>query len=397
MPVEIMSLFQALAWPVAVLVAWWLGDCLHEWWALPKISAYAGIGVLAAWLGIDRLTQGLVGLSFLANVTLSLVLFELGHRINLRWFLLNPWLLVTGLTESALMGFTAWHLSSWFPWGDDVRLIVAAMAMTASPAAMVRGVNELRAAGQVTERALHLCAIHSLLSVVAMQLIIGYWHLSHAGDWVAAVMSSLHTLMTSVALGATLAVVTPWLLRRRGHRNASVTVLYALLVLMSTALSYTLKLSPLLTALVFGLVIRERRTQLNSAKRDFGSIGELLGVFLFVYVPSLLHWPISVDSLLLGLLLVAARTGIHAVCNVALARLGGITWRKGLLTALALSPMSAYAILLLAQSKTYGLIPADTAMDALTGLLVLLEVLGPIVTQYSLGAASEVPVGRGRS
>jgi hypothetical protein len=36
-------------------------------------------------------------LPFLANVALSLILFELGYRIHLRWFRHNPWVLALGL------------------------------------------------------------------------------------------------------------------------------------------------------------------------------------------------------------------------------------------------------------------------------------------------------------
>lgn len=396
MPDEFMHLLQVMAWPVAVLLAWWLGDQLHEGWRIPHVSSYAAVGLAAAWLNISDFTSAIPGLPFLANVTLSLVLFELGFRINLRWFRLNPWLLVTGVVETVLTFILTWYAASSFVVSEEVRLIVAALAMSASPAAIVRGANELRSAGQVTERLLHLCAVHCLLAVIALQLITGYWHLSHSGDWSAAAMSSVHALLTSVALGTSLALLTPWLLRRRRNRNGSVTVLFALLVILLTALSYTLKLSPLLAALAFGVMSRERRVQLNSTKRDFGSIGELLSVFLFVYVPSLIHWSAAWHSLLLGVFLVVLRVGINVICNAGFARLSGVTLRKGVLTGLSLTPMSAYAILLLEQSRAVGLEPADPALGALAGLVLILELFGPVVTQRSLTAAREVQIGQDR-
>ena len=55
-----------------------------------------------AWLILPGLTDAVPGLPFLANVALSLILFELGYRIHLRWFRHNPWVLVLGLVESVV-------------------------------------------------------------------------------------------------------------------------------------------------------------------------------------------------------------------------------------------------------------------------------------------------------
>jgi len=66
--------------------------------------------------------------------------------------------------------------------------------------------------------------------------------------------------------------------------------------------------------------------------------------------------------------------------------------RKGLLTGLALTPMSAFAILLLEQSRLYGFEPAVQAFATMAGMLVALQLLGPVVTQRSLMAARETHV-----
>jgi hypothetical protein len=75
--------------------------------------------------------------------------------------------------------------------------------------------------------------------------------------------------------------------------------------------------------------------------------------------------------------------------SVALARVSGITLRKGVFTGLALTPMSAYAILLLEQSREQGFTPAPEVMAAMAGMMLLQELLGPLVTQRTLMAARE--------
>jgi Kef-type K+ transport system membrane component KefB len=350
------------------------------------------VGLLGGLMNLPGLTGDVPGLPFLANVALSLVLFELGYRINLRWFRSNPWVLLLGVTESIVTFGLIYAVTGWFGLALDVRLIIAALCISASPAGIVRVANELRSAGQVTERVLHLCAINCLMSVLALKLVVGYWYLSTSGDLVRAAFGSIHVLATSVAVGALLGVVAPWLLRQRSTHERGVTVVFALAVLLLTTMSYGLKLSPLLGALTFGIVARERRVHLTNAQRDFGTAGDLLSMFLFVYIASLLDWADVGAGMLLGVLLIAVRGASKVGCSLAAARLSGITERKGLLTGLALTPMSAFAILLLEQSRLYGFDPAVQVLSAMAGMMLVQELLGPVVTQRALMAAHETHV-----
>jgi Kef-type K+ transport system membrane component KefB len=385
-------LFQSMAWPLVLLLAWFLAERFYGLWRLPRVISYVAVGLLGGLLNLPGLTGDVPGLPFLANVALSLVLFELGYRINLRWFRSNPWVLLLGVTESIVTLGLIYAVTGWFGLPLDVRLIIAALCISASPAGIVRVANELRSAGQVTERVLHLCAINCLMSVLALKLVVGYWYLSTSGDLVRAAFGSIHVLATSVAVGALLGVIAPWLLRQRSTQERGVTVVFALGVLLLTTMSYGLKLSPLLGALTFGIVARERRVHLTNAQRDFGTAGDLLSLFLFVYIASLLEWADVGAGMLLGVLLIAVRGASKVGCSLATARLSGITERKGLLTGLALTPMSAFAILLLEQTRLYGFDPAVQVLSAIAGMMLVQELLGPLVTQRALMAAHETHV-----
>ncbi len=382
-------LLQSVAWPLVLLVAWFLGERLHEAWQLPRVSSYVAVGLVASLFNLPGLTDAVPGLPFLANVALSLILFELGYRIHLRWFRHNPWMLVLGLGESVLTFVVVYLASGWFGLSTDTRLIIAALSISASPAGIVRVANEMRSAGQVTERVLHLCAINCLMAVLALKLVTGYWYLSTSGDLVLAAFGSVHVLATSVAVGALLGVAVPMLLRAQRIDERDVTLVFALAVVLLTTMAYGLKLSPLLAALSFGIVARERRVHLTNAQRGFGTAGDLLTLFLFVYIAALLDWSQLGTGVLLGLALIAARTASKVVCNVAAARLSGSTERKGLLTGLALTPMSAFAILLLEQTRLHGFEPAREVLTLLAFMMLLQELLGPVVTQRALKAAAE--------
>ena len=385
-------LLQSIAWPLVLLLAWFLAELLFERWHIPRVTSYVGVGLIGGLVHLPGLTTDVPGLPFLANVALSLVLFELGYRINLRWFRHNPWMLALGVVESFVTFGLIYWVSGWFDLPVDHRLIIAALSISASPAGVVRVANELRSAGQVTERVLHLCAINCFLSVVALKLVVGYWYLSTSGDLVLAAFGRMYVVATSVALGALLGVAVPWLLRQRTTHERGVTVVFALAVLLLTTAAYGLKLSPLLAALSFGIVARERRVHLTNAQRDFGTAGDLLSVFLFVYIASLLNWADVGAGMLMGLLLIAVRTASKVGCNLVAARLSGITERKGLLTGLALTPMSAFAILLLEQTRLYGFAPAVAVLSAMAGMMLVQELLGPVVTQRALMTAHETHV-----
>ena len=382
-------MLQSVAWPLVLLLAWWLGERLNEHWRLPRVSSYVAVGLIGGMVNLPGLTSDVPGLPFLANVALSLVLFELGYRIHLRWFRHNPWVLVHGVIESALTFAAVYWASAVLDLSVENRLIVAALSVSASPAGIVRVANEMRSAGQVTERVLHLCAINCLMAVLALKLVVGYWTLSTSGSLLQAALGSVHVLVTSLAVGAALGVLVPLLLRSRHTSESGLAVAFGLTVVLLTALSHGLLFSPLLAALSFGVVARERRVYLTNAQRNFGTAGDALTLFLFVYIASLLSWPAVLGTLAVGLLLIGVRTLVKVGVSVALARVSGITQRKGVLTGLALTPMSAYAILLLEQSREQGFTPAPEVMAAMAGMMLLQELLGPLVTQRTLMAARE--------
>ncbi len=127
-----------------------------------------------------------------------------------------------------------------------------------------------------------------------------------------------------------------------------------------------------------------------------GGLGDWLEVFLFGLVGSRLSWSGLLANLLLGAAMLLVRSASHTVVNLGVARISGTTFRKGALTGLALMPMSAFALLLLEESRSYGFDLARETLPVIVGLLVLLEVLGPLATQRSLMWAHEAHPEEGR-
>lgn len=378
-----------LGWPLLLALAWLVGELGHRWTKLPRISLYALVGFACGQLrGTVLPAAGDDTGMLLANISFGLILFEFGYRINLRWLRINPWLGASGVLEAAVTGVAVYLLAQ--AWGASMltSLLLASLSMSTSPAAVMRVVNEQRSAGQVTERLLHLTALNCVLSVFVFKVVVGFWAFDSSGNVWQAVSSSVLVLVGSAALGIAFGTGMPALLRRLGPLGHDATVAFAVAVILLVGVAQAFKLSPLLAALAFGLVARHRRVALTQTQRNFGALGELLAVALFTYTAMAVEWPRVMAGLGLALALVAVRLATKVLCVTALARASGISWRKGALTGLALTPISVFVILLLDQTRYLGIDLLDQ-LAPLAAATLLLELVGPAVTQYALRRAGE--------
>lgn len=386
---DLSPLIANLAWPFAVALAWVAGELGHRWIGLPRISLYGlvGFGLGHTQLGLLPSTDSGTDM-LLANVAFGLILFEFGYRINLRWLRTNPWIGATGVLESTATFVAVYAVAAAFGMPLLASLLLASLAMSTSPAALMRVVNEQRGSGQVTERVLHLTAVNCVLAVFVFKVIVGFWTFQTSGSVWQAVYNSLILLSVSAGLGAAFGLGVPALLRRFGRLTRDATVGFAIGVVLLVAIAHTFKFSPVLAALTFGLVARHRRVVLNQTQRNFGALGDLLTIVLFVFVATTIAWHRVWTGFGLALVLIVVRLATKVFVVGALARVSGISWRKGALTGLAMTPISVFVILLLEQARFLGIDLVDQ-LAPLAAATLLLELIGPVVTQRALMLAGE--------
>lgn len=386
---DLLVISDELAWPCAMLLAWLAGEFVHRWTRLPRISVYGLVGFLLAQALPDLLVpDGSSQVTLLANIAFGLILFEFGYRINLRWLRVNPWIAVSGLAESALTFGAVYAIAVWQGMPPLTALLLASLAMSSSPAGVLRVINEERSSGQVTERVLHLVAMNCVLALFVFKVVVGFWVFQTSGSLTQAVSHSLIELFASAVLGAVAGMVTPALLRSLGTLTRDGTVAFAMVVVLLVSITQAADLSPVLATLTFGLMARHRRVTFTRTQRNFGAIGELLTVLLFVFAVSTLDWQRVMFGATLGLLLLMVRFATKTVAVALFAHVAGISWRKGALIGVALSPMSVFAILLLEQTRYMGIVLVDE-LAALAAMTLFMEVLGPIITQRALVLARE--------
>lgn len=389
---ELLSLTHALAWPLALTLAWMAGELLYRWANIPRISIYGLCGFVFGNLSSGYLPPAQAeNFMMLANLGFGLMLFELGYRINLRWLRTNPWLLLTSLLEAGLTWAAVYYVSRICGLAVLPASLLAALAMASSPAGLLRIVNEQGGGGQVTERAMHLTALNCVLAVFVFNVTVGFGVFQTSGDVVHASWTGLVVLAASSGLGAALGWLLPLWQRVAGHVRSNSTLTFAVFVFLLVAITHVLKLSPVLAALTFGLVARHRRVTLSPAQRNFGALGDLLTVLLFFFVATTIAWQPTAEGLMLGLLLLLVRALVKVAVCTATARVSGISARKGALTGVAIMPLTVFAIILIEQTRRSGVDLFDTLapLAPLAAMAMILEVLAPILTQFALTGARE--------
>jgi Kef-type K+ transport system membrane component KefB len=388
---EFLAILTSLAWPFAITVAWLVGEFGQRWTGLPRISFYGLVGFVLAASQLGVLPRPDTGAALLlADVGFGLILFELGYRINLHWLRTNPWIGVTGLFEAGLTFVGVYLVANAFGAPLFDRLMLASLSMATSPATVVRVINEQKSSGQVTERALHLCALNCVLAVFAFNAAVGLWIFRTSEDVGDALWNSLVVLGVSAFTGAVFGLVVPGVLRLLGKLAQDATVAFALAVILLVAITHALGLSPVVAALAFGLTARHRRVAFSQAQRNFGALGELLTVVLFVFAASTLDWRRVWAGALLAVALVLVRLLAKTAGVTAFAHLSGISWGKGALTGVALTPLSVFVILLIEHARQAGVAVVEE-LRAVAAVTMLLEVFGPIVLQRALVWAREAP------
>jgi Kef-type K+ transport system membrane component KefB len=388
---EFLAILTSLAWPFAITVAWLVGEFGQRWTGLPRISFYGLVGFVLAAPQLGVLPRPETGTALLlADVAFGLILFELGYRINLHWLRTNPWIGITGLVEAGLTFLAVYGIANAFGAPGIDALMLAALSMATSPATVVRVINEQKSSGQVTERVLHLCALNCVLAVFAFNATVGLWIFRTSEDVGDALWNSFVVLGVSAFTGAVFGVIVPGVLRMLGKPAQDATVAFALAVILLVAITYALGLSPVVAALTFGLVARHRRVAFSQAQRNFGALGELLTVVLFVFAASTLDWRRVWAGAALAAALVLVRLLVKTAGVTAFAHLSGISWRKGALTGVALAPLSVFVILLIEHARHAG-VQVVEELRAVAAVTMLLEVFGPIILQRALVWAREAP------
>jgi NhaP-type Na+/H+ or K+/H+ antiporter len=377
-------------WSILLALAAAAGHLVNRYTGLPKLIGYSAVGTFAGLAGFTGAAWPLQGTGlFLLELGVSVVLFEAGGRIPLRWFRHNPMVLVQSLTESALtFGLVFWLLGLMGVPGV-VAESVALLAMAASPAVLSRVAIDTQAAGPVTERALVLSTLSTLYALTLCSARAGMMPRGEAG-LSNTLLPVAVVLGLSVVVGAVLALTLRTALRVMSPSSENTAILLLTLIAAGAAVAANFGGSAPLAALLGGMLLKQLNPRPWSWPQQMGTASSMLTMLMFVLVSVVAaqaDWSRPVAGLVMAL--VVARM-IAKVTGVAIGNVGsGTSWQQGLWVGCAMSPMSSVALLLVSQYvAASGLIGRQVAMVALPAIL-LMEMLGAVLATLALYRAGE--------
>jgi Kef-type K+ transport system membrane component KefB len=366
------------------------GELVHRAVRLPRITGYVLTGMVFGPEALGVLNEKLLIQSWIfVDIALGLVLFELGRRLHLRWLVRERYVLATGMLESALSFALVYGALMHFNVPSLQAAVAAAIGVSSSPAVVMLVARELRAEGQLTERALHLVAVNSVVAFTLTTMFLSWMHREYHADWVTVVLHPLYMLFGSLILGGLVCALALALARWIGKSAERQVVMLLGLVVFTIGAAHMLRLSVLFALLALGLLLRNLDTRHDIMSVDLGRTEQLFFVVLFVVTGARLALPQLAAGGAVALIFLAARfvgksLGVLAIAPFAGARAGS----AGLLC-LALTPMSGLALALVHEaSAVYPDFGADVAAILLSAILIL-ELVGPLAVQFALRKSGE--------
>jgi Kef-type K+ transport system membrane component KefB len=379
-----------LQWSMLLAVAAAAGHLLQRHTGLPKVVGYSFTGAFAGLAGFSGGAWPLQGIAlFLLELGVSVVLFEAGGRLPLRWFRHNPMVLLQSVLESLLTAVFVFYALRYVGVRATVAESLALVCIAASPAVLSRVVMDTRASGPVTERALALSTLSALYALTLVNARTGVLH-RQATELADRLYPVLVVLGMSFVVGALLALLMRTALRVMSPTSENTSMLLITLIAAGTAVAAHLGGSAPLAALLGGLILKQLNPRPWAWPRQLGTASSLLTMLMFVLVSVVAAkapWNPAVAGLVGALVL--AR-GAAKILGVSFANWGsGTSWRQAFWTGCALSPMSSIALLMVAQfASASASLGAEIATIALPAIL-LMEVLGAIIVTFALHRARE--------
>lgn len=373
-----------------LLVAGMLGGEAARALRLPRVIGYVLVGfAIAPVASAMNIGPLLDEARIFVDVGLGLVLFDLGRRMDIAWLKRDWTLAASGVAESLLTFALVFAALSWMDVAPLMAGIAAAIAMSTSPAVVLLVTQDTRSEGQVTERALTLVALNSLLASVVVTMLTASVHYEARLDLDTAVLHPLYLFAGSLALGGVTARAARLLARQVERSPELHFTLLAGLVLAAVGLAQAGKLSVILALLAFGMFTRNDANRHALVNVDLGRASRLFYIVLFVITGASLPLASFESAGWAAFAFIGARAAGKFLGVMVTAPLGGLKWRQSVALGAALLPMSALALLLLHDvARLYPEFGQGLTAMVVAGVIVM-ELAGPLATQWALRFAGE--------
>jgi Kef-type K+ transport system membrane component KefB len=357
---------------------------------LPAITGYIATGFVLGPGVLGLLTEdALADARIFADISLGLIVFELGRRLDLEWARHDRWLLPAGLAESVLSFAAMFALLHYF----DVPMLEAAVAamigVATAPAVVLLVAAELKAEGPATRRALWHVALNNIVAMLGIALLLPFVEARVGGAPWNPIARALWLVAGSFLLGYVAFRAARLIARFIGKSDAPQFILVVGMIVLTVGLAQVGKLSVLLALLVFGVCARNLDPDRRVIDIRFGHAARLFFVVLFVLTGATLRPEQFGTIAWLGLAFVLVRALGKALALYLFAWPAKISARQAGTLSLALTPMAGLTIGF--TQPIFDIAPefgAHVAAIIASGIAIL-SVLGPVATRFALIKSGE--------
>ena len=382
---------HAMLFGALVVVGLLAGEAVRRYASLPRITGYAVAGAILGPQGFGLLTDNMLfDLRLLVDLSIGLIVFELGFRLDFKWLRLNRWLLVTAVAESLFCFWAIFGAMVYFEFRPLLAAMAAAIGTATSPAITMLVAHDLRAEGQITERMLLFTAVNSAFAYVLLTLLLPFLHFEHKATLEEALFHPLYLLWGSIVAGYLACMLMLRLAAWLGKREELQFVLLVAMIVVTVGMAHALKLSVSLTIITFGILARNLDRDHALLPVHFGYGAQLFFVILFVLVGASLEFSaFSAAAAIVVVAYIVVRFLGKGLALLVFGRLSGIRPGGAGLLAVALVPLSGSAVVMV--RDTTSLYPAfgKELAAVVLSVVVVLELIGPLATQFALRRAGE--------
>lgn len=356
---------------------------------IPRITGYLLAGIVVGESGLQWLSGDILKVAHIfADIALALVVYQLGRYVDIGWLRHERWLLATVVSGAALCFGFVWMALELFGVARPFAMLAGVFAIGTAPGVIMVVVRDLGAEGQVTRRLAAMTALNNLVALVSAYIMLPVV----ATDVDIPLQTLLSSTVYSVFGSALLAYLTYRLMmplaRLLGRERSRQFVLVIAIITLTIGAAHALRLPVLLTMLIFAILSKNLDLQYDLMELEFGVANELFIVMLFATIGASIGIADVATIGLSVLVLVGARFAAMACSIFAFARPARLKWRQAGLLTLGTLPMAEASLGLAQISAVYPQTAAAVA-PLLAGTLIVLELLGPIATQFALIKSGE--------
>ena len=379
-----------------ILLLGFVGARLLKLVRLPSVTAFLLVGILIGPQILNLVTVEIFTASeFFSNLVLGLIAFSLGENFRLdklrqgvrqvMWISLSAALAAWLLVSAALIVYFISIKMPIYP-----AIVLGAAASATAPAATVLIIREYRAGGLLTELLLKVVAIDDAWCLIFAAMAIAVGNAMRADVFqMSIVFAGLGEIFGALVLGGILGYLSSRL--SKFVRTREELLVYTLgLLFLNVGLSIALGVSVLLSAMMMGLVL------VNIARENYKffevmrSVDTPLYLTFFIISGAHLDFAILYKMGIAGILYIVFRT-LGKVYGAKLgARVSGAPRNVEDWLGLSLAPQAGVALGIGLVAKVTFPDFGDYIFTIIAATSVIFELIGPLLTKYSLIRAGEI-------